>query len=189
MSDTIRSRLSHALLSMLLAVGLLFPLLGILDSSLVSPLLLLPVAGIILLFELASINRTAALAAAGAAVVLLLLWLFAMGGMLTVSDVVMAIVLRFNGIHSAIPLVASSAALLLTVLVTLVSCFACLRNASVLPATLLCFGMILLIYLTGSEQVILWFLPALAAFLLLLMTERFPETPLPRLVPFAALLR
>ena len=188
MSETIRSRLSHALLSMLLAVGLLFPLLGILDSALVSPLLLLPVAGIILLFELASINRTAALAAAGAAAVLLLLWLFTMGGMLTVSDVVMAIVLRFNGIHSAIPLVASSAALLLTVLVTLVSCFACLRNASVLPATLLCFGMILLIYLTGSEQVILWFLPALAAFLLLLMTERFPETPLPRLIPFAALL-
>ena len=188
MSETVRSRLVHALLSMLLAVGLLLPLLGILDTSLVSPLILLPVAVVILFFELSSINRITRLASFGAAAVLLLLWLFAMGGMLTVSDVVMAVVLRFNGILSAIPLVASPVAIILTILVTLVSCFACLRNASILPATLLCFGMILLIYLTASEQVIPMFLPALAALLLLLMTERFPETPLPHLLPFAALL-
>ena len=188
MSETVRSRLVHALLSMLLAVGLLLPLLGILHTSLVSPLILLPVAVVILFFELSSINRITKLASFGAAAVLLLLWLFAMGGMLTVSDVVMAVVLRFNGILSAIPLVASPAAIILTILVTLVSCFACLRNASILPATLLCFGMILLIYLTASEQVIPMFLPALAALLLLLMTERFPETPLPHLLPFAALL-
>ena len=188
MSETVRSRLVHALLSMLLAVGLLLPLLGILDTSLVSPLILLPVAVVILFFELSSINRITRLASFGAAAVLLLLWLFAMGGMLTVSDVVMAVVLRFNGILSAIPLVASPAAIILTILVTLVSCFACLRNASILPATLLCFGMILLIYLTASEQVIPMFLPALAALLLLLMIERFPETPLPHLLPFAALL-
>ena len=188
MSETVRSRLVHALLSMLLAVGLLLPLLGILDTSLVSPLILLPVAVVILFFELSSINRITRLASFGAAAVLLLLWLFAMGGMLTVSDVVMAVVLRFNGILSAIPLVASPASIILTILVTLVSCFVCLRNASILPATLLCFGMILLIYLTASEQVIPMFLPALAALLLLLMTERFPETPLPHLLPFAALL-
>ena len=48
MSETVRSRLVHALLSMLLAVGLLLPLLGILDTSLVSPLILLPVAVVIL---------------------------------------------------------------------------------------------------------------------------------------------
>ena len=188
MSETVRSRLVHALLSMLLAVGLLLPLLGILDTSLVTPLILLPVAVVILFFELSSINRITRLASFGAAAVLLLLWLFAMGGMLTVSDVVMAVVLRFNGILSAIPLVASPASIILTILVTLVSCFVCLRNASILPATLLCFGMILLIYLTASEQVIPMFLPALAALLLLLMTERFPETPLPHLLPFAALL-
>lgn len=188
MSESVRSRLVHALLSMLLAVGLLLPLLGILDSALVSPLVLLPVAVVILIFELSSINRITRLAAAGASAVLLLLWLFAMGGMLTVSDVVMAVVLRFNGILSAVPLVSTPAAIILTIVVTLVSCFACLRNASILPATLLCFGMILLIYLTASEQVIPMFLPALAALLLLLMTERFPETPLPHLLPFAALL-
>lgn len=188
MSETVRSRLVHALLSVLLAVGLLLPLLGILDSALVSPLVLLPVAVVILIFELSSINRITRLAAAGASAVLLLLWLFAMGGMLTVSDVVMAVLLRFNGILSAVPLVSTPAVIILTIVVTLVSCFACLRNASILPATLLCFGMILLIYLTASEQVIPMFLPALAALLLLLMTERFPETPLLHLLPFAALL-
>ena len=56
MSETVRSRLVHALLSMLLAVGLLLPLLGILDTSLVSPLILLPVAVVILFFELSSVQ-------------------------------------------------------------------------------------------------------------------------------------
>ena len=37
MSESLRSRLVHALLSLLMAVGLLIPLLGILDSSLPSP--------------------------------------------------------------------------------------------------------------------------------------------------------
>lgn len=188
MSESLRSRLIHALLSLLLSVGLLLPLLGILDPSLPSPFLILWIVLIIFLFELASFKRVIAFAAAGTALVLLLFWLFAMDGMLTVSDAAMAIVLRCNNIRTAIPLVASSVTALLTVLITLISCFACLRGASFLPSSVLCFGMILLIYLSGSRDLIPWFLPALAAMLLILMTERFPETSLPQLIPIAVLL-
>ena len=188
MSDSLRPRLIHAFLSLLLSVGLLLPLLGILDPALPSPVLIIWIALIILLFELASLKRIISFAAAGAALVLLLFWLFAMGGMLTVSDAAMAIILRCNNIRTAVPLVASSVTALLTVLTTLLCCFACLRSASFLPASVLCFGMILLIYLSGARELIPWFLPALAALLLILMTERFPETSLPQLIPLVALL-
>ena len=188
MSESLRVRLTHALLSLLLAAGLLLPLLGILDPSFPSPLLLLGCAGIILLFELACVNRVGSLVAAGFSLLILAVWLLAAGGLIVVSDVVLAVVLRFSGIMTALPLVASSAVPVLTVLVTLICCFACLRGASVLPASLLCFGMILLIYLSGSGEVVPWFLPALIALLLILMTDRFPETPLLPLVPVSVLL-
>ena len=188
MSESMRSHLVHALLSFLMAVGLLLPLLGILDPALPSPVLIPWIALVIALFELSSFRKSVRFAAAGAALVLLLLWLFAMGGMLIVSDAVMAIVLRCNNIRTAIPLVASSVTALLTILITLVSCLICLRGASFLPSSVLCFSMILLIYLTGTREMIPWFLPALVSLLLILLTERFPETSLPQLIPLAVLI-
>ncbi len=188
MSDSVRTRLIHALLSLLLAAGLLLPLMGILEPSFLSPSLLLWCAGIILLFELVSLHRVAAIISACAGAVILLIWLFAAGGLITVSDVALAVALRFSGIRTALPLVAFQATVLLTVLVTLVSCFACLRSASVLPCSLLCFAMILLIYLSGAGGMVPWFLPALVALLLMLLTDRFPETPLLPLLPVTMLL-
>ena len=177
MSEAVRIRLTHALLSMLLAAGILLPLLGIMDPSFLSPTVLLWCAGIVLLFELASIKRIASIAVACAALIALAFWLFALDGLLVISDVVLAVGLRFTGVTTALPLVASSAVILTVVLVTLAACFACLRNASFLPAFLLCFSMILLIYLSGSGEMVPWFLPALLALLIILMTDRFPETP------------
>ena len=57
MSESLRSRLVHALLSLLMAVGLLIPLLGILDSSLPSPVIIPWIVLIIVLFELSSLKR------------------------------------------------------------------------------------------------------------------------------------
>ena len=188
MNGSLRIRLAHAFCSALLASGLLLPLLGILDSSFLTPLPLFCCAGVVVLFELASVNRITAAVSAGLGLILLLVWLFAMGGLLIVSDVALAVALRFSGIHTALPLVAFPAVILLSVLVTLISCFACLRSVSVLPAFLLCVGMILLIYLTGAAEMIPFYLPALMALLLLLMTDRFPETPLLPLLPVAVFL-
>lgn len=188
MSETVRKRLVHALLAFLLSAGLLLPLLGILHPSFLSPAVLLGAAAVILLFELASVNRTTVLVGAGVSVTALLVWLFGFGGLLTVSDAVLAIALRISGIRTALPLVADTAVPLIIVVVTLLSCLACLKNASVMPAAILCFAMILLIYLSDASSMIPWFLPALAAFLILLMTDRFPETPVLPLIPCVALL-
>lgn len=172
MKEKLRIRLTHALLSLLLSAGLLFPLMGILETSFLSPMLLLGCAGVILFFELASLSRTSSIVIAGISFLALLVWLFAADGLLVVSDVALAVAHRFSGARTALPLIAGSACIIITVLITLLSCFACLRSVSILPPFLLCFGMILLIYLSGSADMIPWFLPALLALLLILMTDR-----------------
>ena len=75
MSESARFRLTHAFLSMLLAAGLLLPLMGILEPSFLSPSLLIWCAGIIVLFELVSLSRVSAIVSASAGVILLLIWL------------------------------------------------------------------------------------------------------------------
>ena len=188
MNEALRTRLIHALLSFLLTAGLLFPLINVLEPSFFSPSLLFWVAGVILLFELACISKRSAFLSFGLCLLALLVWLFALHGLITVSDVVLAIALRFSGIHTALPLVSYPAAMILTVTVTLLCCFSCLRSVSFLPAFILCFGMILLLYLSGSAGIIPWFLPALLSLILIVLTDRFPETPLLSLLPFAAIL-
>ena len=187
MSDSVRARLTHALLSFLLTVGLLMPLFQILEPSFILPSLLIPVVVVIILFEVACINRLSAFISAVLSVLSLLIWLFTMNGMITVSDTTLAVILRMSGVRTSLPLVTAAPAIL-TVLVTLICCLSCLRGASVLPSAVLCVGMILLIYLSG-ETVSLWgFLPALAAVLLIILSDRFPETPMLPLIPVTALL-
>lgn len=188
MSEAVKARLTHALLSMLLAAGILLPLLGIMDPSFLSPAVLAWYAGVILVFELASVKRAASIVTACAALIALAVWLFALDGLLVVSDFVLAVGLRFTGVRTALPLIASSAVIITAVLVSLAACFACLRGASFLPAFVLCFSMILLIYLSGSAEMIPYFLPALFALLIILLTDRFPETPVLPLLPVGALL-
>ena len=188
MSETVRTRLTHAFLSLLLSAGLVLPVLGILEPSFLSPSALIPVLVCVALFELASLKRVTAFIAAAAGCAGLLIWLLAADGITVVSDVARAVSLRISGIDSALPLVASRAVLLISVLLTLVSCFSCLRSVSCFPAGFLCVSLILLIYLTGSAQVIPWALPALAALLLILMTDRFPETSVLGAAPWAVVL-
>ena len=188
MSKTFSARLTHAFLSLLLSAGLVFPLLGILEPSFLVPSVLLPVAAAIVLFELAALKRVTAVIAAVAGAAALVFWLVALDGLTAVSDVARAVSLRVAGVRSALPLVARPAVLMIAVFLTLVSCVACLRGVSCFPAVFLCVGLVLLLYLTGSASLIPWALPALAALLLLLMTDRFPETPLLHAAPWALLL-
>ena len=187
MSESVRSRITHALLSFLLTIGLLLPLFQILEPSFLSPSVLIPVIAVIVLFEFACVNRIAMALSVGLSLLFLFIWLLGMNGNLTVSDVALAVVLRLSGIRTALPLIAAAAPVL-TVLIALVSCFSCLRGASVLPSSVLCIGMILLIYLSGETVSVFCFLPALAALLLILLSDRFPETPVLSLIPVSVLL-
>jgi len=179
----------HALLSLLLAVGLIMPLLGVLlPSSGTGGQVFLWIAAVVILFEVATLHRVAALSIAALSLVALLVWLFGAGGTVILSDVLLAMNLRISGITTALPLVAGPVRILLTVLVTLLSCLACLKKASCMPSLLLCVCDVLLIYLTNSLSLLPWLLPALGAAVLMLLTERFQETSVPRLIPWVAAL-
>jgi len=188
MSESVRRHLTHALLAMMLSAGLLMPLLGILEPSFLKPGVLPGLACIILVLELLSIRKAVAYASAFVIPLAAAAWLFAANRLTLIADVFTAVVLRVKGLDTALPLVSGPAVTILTVLCALLCFFASLRDASVLPAACLCFGMVLLIYLTGSDNLIPWLLPALFALLLLFFTGRFPETPFAPLVPAAAIL-
>ncbi len=188
MSEQIRARGEHALLAVLLATGVVAPLLGLLEASFLSPALILPLLATVLVFEFACLNRRCAIGSFALGSVLLLAWLFAGDGQLAVRDVAIAIGLRFSGASSALPLVKETAVPLLTVLVTLLCCLAGLKSVSCFPAACLCVGVSLLLYLTNTPAFIPWLLPALAAMLLKLMTDRFPETKTLHLFPWIAII-
>ena len=60
MADKLKERLRHMLLAILLSAGLVMPLCGALDKSLLSLQLLYVTGGVILLFELVSLHRISA---------------------------------------------------------------------------------------------------------------------------------
>ena len=102
----LKRKLNHALPAFFLAAGLLMPLLGVLDPSFADPRMLIPAALVVLLFEVASINKltagiTAGLFAAGIAA-----WLLAFGGITIAGDVMIALSLRISGQMAALPLMA-----------------------------------------------------------------------------------
>ena len=186
MAEKLKVRLQHALMTFLLSAGLSIPLCGALDNTLISFRLLYIIAGIILLFELASLHRITAwsaifAAAAGAAV-----WIFAGNGARILSDAGIAITLRTRGIRTAIPLAAQQVSMLIVTGMTLLCCLAVLRNATCIPAMMLCTAVALVVWLADSMEMLPWLLPALAAVLTLMMTYRYEHTPALRVLPWAA---
>ena len=92
--EKLKERLRHALLAFLLSVGLSMPLCGALDETLISPRILVMIAGIILLFEIAAIHKVSAftailITASGCAA-----WIFGGNGARILSDVGLAIGFR-----------------------------------------------------------------------------------------------
>ncbi len=186
--EKLKERLRHALLAFLLSAGLSMPLCGALDETLISPRILVIIAGIILLFEIAAIHKvsafTAILVAAGGCAA----WIFGGNGARILSDVGLAIGLRLKGIRTAIPLAAEAVTITVTAGMTILCCFATLRKATCIPALMLCTAVLMAVWLTDSMNMIPWLLPALAAALTMLMTYRFEDTPVIRVLPWCAAL-
>ncbi len=188
MADRLKERLRHAALALLLSAGLVMPLCGALDASLISPLPLLVTVGVILAFEAAAMHRAAAWGAALAAAGTAAFWVFMANGAQVLSDAGLAVSLRLRGLTTAVPLAAKPVAVLTAAVLTLLCCFACLRQATCVPALVLCTSVIMAVWLTDSMELLPWLLPALAAVLTLLMIYRFEDTPVIRVLPWAAAL-
>ena len=188
MSEKIKDRAVHFVVSFLLAAGILMPLLGALDPVLASPVVLIWAAGLLLLFGLLSLHNTVSVVSAIGLPLLAGVWLYATNRIYIIQDVIAAVILRFRGVDTALPLVAEPVVIFLTVLVSVLAHFACSKEVPVIQPALGVLAMILLLYLAGAEAYLVWFLPALAAILIIFMTGRFRETPVLPLIPAAALL-
>ena len=186
MREKIRERLSHGFMTLLMAVGLTMPVLGMLDPALICPRAFICLVLTVLVFEALALHKAAALCGAGAFLAGAGIWLTAGNGMQAVTDAMLAMSLRLRGIRTAVPLAADSVIFLVTFSLTLLSCLACLKKATCVPALLCCMGAALTVWLTDSMQFLPWLLPALAAALTMVLVSRFEETPVLRVLPWAA---
>ena len=178
----------HAFAALLLSTGIVMPLLGILDRSFPDVRLLLLCAAIVILFEVISLHRISCLIAASVLIAGTVIWAFSYNGAATISDLLIAISLRFRGTETALPIIADSVKIIVTCFITLICCFLCLRKSTALPAVVLTLAASLLIWLTDRREMIPWLLPALTALLLLMMTSRYPETSRLRVLPWSVLI-
>lgn len=186
MADKAKERIRHALLALMLSVGLSMALAGSLDETLVSPRMLIVIIGIILAFELASMHRMTAWAGLFIAAAGIAGWVFAGNGAQVLSDAGIAVSLRLKGIRTAVPLAAESISMLIAGGMTVLCCFAALRQATCIPALMLCAAVIMCVWLTDSMSLLPWMLPALTAVLTLLLIYRYEDTPVLRVLPWAA---
>ncbi len=186
--DALREKGIHLLLSFLLSAGMDLPLLLLLIPGLSPVLPLLLLLAVCFLSEAASLHKAAAVSFGSLCLAALLYWLFAAGGLTCVSDIAIALTLRFSGQQAAFPLVAESAVIVLSLLIGLICWFLTLPRFSCLPAMLLSIGMMLILWLSGSPHLILWILPAVVTVLMLLFLDHHPDTGTLRLFLLSALL-
>ena len=188
MAETMKERFRHAVPALLLSAGLVMTLCGVLDESLISPLPVIVAAAVILLFELAAVNKVTAWGAACIAAACAAGWIFLGNGARVLSDAMLAVSLRLKGIRTAVPLAGESVAILTAAIVTLLCCFATLRRVTCIPSIMLCASAMLAVWLTNSTALLPWLLPAIAAALTMMMVYRYDDTPTLRVLPWAAAL-
>ena len=188
MKDKMRDKGIHLTLAILLCCGLLMPVLRVLipDASGLQPLLI--AAGMCTVLGAASLHRISILAAAIGIPLFAAGWSLSPGHLIRLTDVLTALTLRLRGQKEALPLVASDAALLLALIFGLLCWLVTLRSATYMPSLLLCVGVMMLLWFTGSGHLIPWLLPALTAVLAFMILDRHPQTNPRRLFPLAALL-
>ena len=186
MAETLQKKAFHALLALCLTAGVLMPILSALYPHHFSWTPLLYSFLLVIALELLSLRRWTALAGAGLALALLAAWLLAGDGIPRLSDVLIAVSLRFRGQEAALPLVREDLTLLLTLLIPLLCWLATLRSVSWMPALVLCVGIMLMLWLGNFPHLIPWLLPALAVFLWMLILDRHASTSPVRVFPWLA---
>lgn len=186
MTGKVQERIRHAVLSMLLSVGLSMALAGSLDEMLISPRILYVTAGVVAAFELISLHRISAWAGAFAAAAGLAFWIFAGNGAQALSDAGIAVSLRMKGIRTAVPLTAELLSNLIAAGMAVLCCFSTLRKATCIPPIMLCAAVLMAVWFTDSMELLPWLLPALTAVLTVLLTYRYEDTRMIRVLPWTA---
>ena len=185
MKQKLRDSAVHLLAALLLTAGVLVPLLLMLDASLFSVPALCWAGLMILALSLASLHRVSMIATLALLPATFAAWLFLSGGLQTLSDIGVALSLRFAGHTDALPLIAGPAALGVSLAAGLLCWLATLKGASFMPALLLCAAVTILTWLAGRADLLPWLLPGFAAVLATLATDREGGADRLRTLPWA----
>ena len=188
LKKNIREHIVHGLVSLLLAAGLLMPILGMMDSTFISFRILALSAGFIILIEISFLHKISAWAVSMTGLAAALIWLLGSNGAEMISDYLLAVTLRIRGIETALPLISEQAGIITGCFVAILSFAASFRRLTWIPSAVLCIFVTALIWLSNRPDLLPWLMPAMAAVLTMIMTARYEDTRTERVLPWAVLI-
>ena len=183
MKKGFRDMMAHGVLTVLFALGVTMPVLGMLGLlgqgwMAVGIVLLLSV-----LMALCSVNKWTGVGLAAVLVGGGALWLAGMGGAMTVSEVLTGLLLNASGQTAALPVIADKAVMVISVLVTVLSFGMMSRSVGALPSALIAVLAMVLLWLCGAGKMLLLAIPAVAAAMTLAAVSRNDELRTGRVLP------
>lgn len=173
----------RALIAFLYALGLSMTLLCVMGFTSQIPLCALICLLVTLLCSAASLRKWAVWLLGGCVGIAAMAWLFLMGGMTTLTDVLRAATLHVSGRTAALPLFQRETVLLLSLLCGFASVLLTHRGAGGYPALIVVLLAVLLLWLGDTPRAMLYLLPAVIATLALLIHTGHTMLPLRRVLP------
>ena len=180
-----REILRHGILAFLLGLGLLLSMLGsvgLLGEGIFAAAVLL---GLTAALSLCSGRRFTHLILCAALSGMAVAWLFLLGGMETLTEILRAVTLHFSGLKTAIPMVSRETALLLAVPVALCSYAVTSRGVGAYPALAVTVLPAVLLWLTDQPSLLPWLAPSVLAVIALAATANQETPALRRVLPLA----
>ncbi len=165
-----KKALNHALVSLLLSVGLTLTLLHALNVSRASGIALLTLVILHVLFVLGRAKRLLRPVIALGGGIAAVAWLLS-GGASLMGEVINALIWHTSGQTAVLPLVAGPFAALAAVLVAAVGWFVTQKNAGAYPAVLLVLIAALVLWMLNIPQYIWYLAPAVLGALALLLRD------------------
>jgi transglutaminase-like putative cysteine protease len=178
--------------SFLLGIGLTLPAVYMLDLGHTAFAALAAVLSVTLLLALLSLSRQAVWI--GISTILLgLMALFMLtpgrnGAWSTLKDTVSAVYLQLTGLNAALPLYALPCTLCLAALFSALAFMLCRKSAGFYPALTLCMAILIILWVTGRQNLFLYFMPAIAALVILYAINARDDISVRKVLPVAAVL-
>ena len=180
-----REILRHGILAFLLGLGLLLSMLGsvgLLGEGIWAAAVLL---GLTAALSLCAGKRLTRLILAAVLTGSAAAWLFLLGGMGTLTEILRAATLHFSGLKTAIPMVGMETALLLAVPVALLSYAVTASSVGAYPSLAVTVLPAMLLWLTDQPLHLPWLSPAVLAVIALAATGHQEPPALRRVLPLA----
>lgn len=183
MSEKWKNAISHGMVALLMGAGLTLPMLGMLNLLAWGWTAFGLLLGITALLTVASVHKAGRIGVTAGLIGGGLLWLTALGGLDILGEVFRALLLQLSGQAAALPLYAQETALLLALIIALASWGMTMNALGCYPAVAVVLLAALLLWLSGTESMLLALLPAVAAAIALAVMTNHEELPLRRILP------